>query len=205
MPSPRRRVWDWEASGRRSGILVVVSRLKAARSAEGHDGDDEESAAAPRMAMGMRIAEINDIYFETEWVYVSEAYYKKGEGTLDVSSSEKTDLELDKVRAEVMEMAAKMKADRESFRVEAEQMLDSLTAMKERMRKMVEEENATAKDLIEYVQLILPQRSSISILRASACVSPSAPAPVDSENNARNRPDHACPADAVKRRRRRRS
>ncbi|KAI4996471.1 hypothetical protein ZWY2020_051391 [Hordeum vulgare] len=195
MPSPRRRVWDWEASGRRSGILVVVSRLKAARSAEGHDGDDEESAAAPRMAMGMRIAEVK----------VPHAYYKKGEGTLDVSSSEKTDLELDKVRAEVMEMAAKMKADRESFRVEAEQMLDSLTAMKERMRKMVEEENATAKDLIEYVQLILPQRSSISILRASACVSPSAPAPVDSENNARNRPDHACPADAVKRRRRRRS
>lgn len=58
----------------------------------------------------------------------------------------KNDLQFDKLRAEMKELAAKMKADRESFRAEAEQMLDSLTAMKERMRKMAEEENATAKD-----------------------------------------------------------
>lgn len=87
---------------------------------------------------------------------------------------EKTKLELDKLEDEFWEQ---------------------MTRVQERMRKMAEEENATPKDLVEFLELSFPQ--------PSACVSDPAPAPapapVDSENKARGLQNRPGPADAVRR------
>lgn len=87
----------------------------------------------------------------------------------------------------------------------------NLATMKEQMKKMAEEENATATELIEFVEWSSPQLSLLSNPQAYASAVP--PAPVDSQNNtglSLNRPDQLPPvqpppgpAGATSKRRRR--
>jgi hypothetical protein len=66
----------------------------------------------------------------------------------------------------------------------------NLATMKEQMKKMAEEENATAMELIEFVERSSPRLSLFSNLHALA--SAFAVAPVDSQNK-RSRTDQLPP------------
>jgi hypothetical protein len=67
----------------------------------------------------------------------------------------------------------------------------NLTTMKDQMKKMAEEENATATELIEFLERNSPQMSLSSNPQASAS------ATVDSQNNTRRRWNHPDPLLAV--------
>ncbi|XP_051199320.2 uncharacterized protein [Lolium perenne] len=82
----------------------------------------------------------------------------------------------------------------------------NLATMKEQMKKMAEEENATATELIDFVERSSPRLSLFSNPHAPA--SAFAPGPLDSQNNTGWRRSHsdqlppipvlACPTDAAK-------
>ncbi|XP_020157641.1 uncharacterized protein [Aegilops tauschii subsp. strangulata] len=141
----------------------------------------------------------------------------------------------DKLRAEVLEKSASMVAESERTQAEfqdnmsaeteafraglvqkvsemvttwREEMATNLMRMKAQMKKMAEEDNATATDVIEFMERSFPQLSPISSLSAFAPAP--APAPVDSDNTRHgcNHPDELPlsltlpgPGGAVKRRR----
>ncbi|KAM3262789.1 hypothetical protein ACQJBY_053106 [Aegilops geniculata] len=139
----------------------------------------------------------------------------------------------DKLRAEVLEKSASMVAESEKMQAEfqdnvsaeteafraglvqkvsemvtawREEMVTNLMRMKVQMKKMAEQDKATATDVIEFMERSFPQLSLISSLSAFA----PAPAPVDSDDTRQgyNHPDELPlsltlpgPGGAVKRRR----
>ncbi|VAI11493.1 unnamed protein product [Triticum turgidum subsp. durum] len=143
----------------------------------------------------------------------------------------------DKLRAEFLEKSASMVAESEKMQAEfqdnmsaetealraglvqkvyemvatwREEMATNLMRMKVQMKKMAEEDNATATDVIEFMERSFPQLSLISTLSAFAPAPAPAPAPVDSDNTRPgcNHPDELPlsltlpgPGGAVKRRR----
>jgi hypothetical protein len=115
---------------------------------------------------------------------------------------------IEKNSKESAEFQDKTRVEIESLRGEAFQMVDQLvrmwneekatanadlTTMKEQMKKMAEEENATAAELIEFLERSSAQLSLFS--NPQACASPSAL--VDSHNNTRRLWNHPDPFPPV--------